>query len=76
MRKPFEGIGTARMDFEPVRDSFRKTSRQVAEEQGLLGSKTEETWSGGVHTCCKSRSPWRHKQACPKVGDGTLPPDK
>ncbi len=56
---------------------FKKPGeREKSYERGIIGSKTEDTWNGHIHTCCQSMTGWRHKVKCPRVGDGSLPPDE
>jgi hypothetical protein len=37
--------------------------------KGQGGSAREETWNRkeGIHTCCRSRTKWRHLTSCPKL---------
>ncbi len=35
--------------------------------RGIGGFRTEETWNKKIHTCCKSKSYWRHRSNCPKI---------
>lgn len=51
---------------------------QRLKELGAAGSSAEPTWDREkrVHTCCGSKTKWRHLLSCPRVtGDGKLPPD-
>lgn len=51
---------------------------RIVQFLGQGGSTKEPTWDRQAHkhTCCGSAVPWRHKVACPNLGDGTLPPDE
>lgn len=37
--------------------------------KGQGGSRKEKTWNKikHKHECCKSKVPWRHKSACPRL---------
>lgn len=43
------------------------SERLLAVSRGQTGSKGEPTWDSkrALHTCCKARTPWRHKLDCP-----------
>lgn len=40
---------------------------RVAEYEGLLGNRKEASWDreSSTHTCCGSKSSWRHHKTCP-----------
>lgn len=39
--------------------------------KGRGASTKDPTWNRKkhIHTCCKSKVPWRHKAKCPKLND-------
>jgi len=47
----------------------RRNEYRVAFIKGQGGTKKEETWNEKkhMHTCCKSKVPWRHKYNCPRL---------
>lgn len=57
-----------------------KSEWQKTREQFRLGSTAEYTWNATrphEHSCCGSKTSWRHRVNCPQViGDGTLPPEE
>lgn len=67
----------------PRLPSGPKNDYRLAQLNGTVGSRSEETWQkdgrkaySGTHTCCGSKVHWRHKVSCPGLSDGDLPPDE
>lgn len=73
---PFFPKGT-KISKEIKRKYNLEEAYRMAFARGLGGSQKEATWSKKehVHTCCGAKVPWRHKGACPNLGNRNDPDD-